>query len=305
MKKLLVLLLSLMIILGVGSQTAFAQTGKGAGHQNNGQQGQFNDTRGHWAETSIEKMQQYGFIKGYLNGTFQPNKPVTEIEVIVMVVRAMGLEEDAQDTDVATLIDSLVQLPDWAAGYLQVALDNDVITESELLSFQPNQGAKRIMVALWLSRALNLDDYIDEDTELPFLDKDEISDELYEAAVLMYEADLIKGDGYNFQPNKPITRAEMAVLLDRIDESDASNIYFTDFKGFITDVDDDSITVERWDISKNFDFADDVTVTLDGNDAEVSDLVDGLRVKLTLNTSGEVTVVKACTPEEEKEHEDI
>ena len=299
MKKLIVLILSFMLILGLGSQVAFAQPGNGNGNQNNGQQGQFSDTKGHWAETAIAKMQQYGFINGYNNGTFQPNKPVTEAEAIVMVVRAMDLEDDAQDADLSTLVDNLSNVPDWATGYLQVALDNEIITESELLSLHPNQGAKRIMVTLWLSRALDLDDYIDEDTELPFVDRDEISDELYDAAVLMYEAGLMKGDGHNFQPNKPITRAEMAILLDRIDESDAGDIYFTDFKGFITDVDDDYITVERWDISKTFEFADDVIVTLDGEDADIADLVEGLRVKLTLNSDSEVTVVKACTPDED------
>ena len=313
MKKLLILILSLVIVLGFGVQSALAQPGNGNGHQNQqqsekGQQCQFSDTKGHWAENAIEKMQGNGFIKGYANGTFQPNKPVTEIEAIVMVVRAMGLEDEAQDAEVGTLISGLKQVPSWAAGYLQVALDNDVITEAELLSFQPNQGAKRIVVALWLSRALDLDEYIDEDTELPFLDQSEISDDLHDAVVLIYEAGIMKGDGHNcFQPNKAITRAEMAVLLDRVDASDADDIFYknTDFKGFITAVDADSITVERWDISKTFDFADDVTVTLDGEDAEIADLDEGLHVKLTLNSDGEVTAVKACTPDENKEGQDV
>ena len=142
MKKLIVLVISFMLVLGLGSQVAFAQLGNGNGNQNNGQQGQFSDTKGHWAETAIAKMQQYGFINGYNNGTFQPNKPVTEAEAIVMVVRAMDLEDDAQDADLSTLVDNLSNVPDWATGYLQVALDNEIITESELLSSHPNQGAK-------------------------------------------------------------------------------------------------------------------------------------------------------------------
>lgn len=45
-----------------------------------------------WAEEYIGKMQSKEVIKGYGDGTFRPNAPVSRLEAIVMAVRLMELE---------------------------------------------------------------------------------------------------------------------------------------------------------------------------------------------------------------------
>jgi hypothetical protein len=308
MKKFFTLVLTMLFIFSMGALAVEAdQDHKG---KNNPQMGwekhqKLKDVKGHWAENAIMKMNSKGFIKGYQDATFKPNKPVTQLEAIIMIVRAEGLEDEAQDGDLNIFLKEAAQIPDWAEGYVAVALDEDILDEGEILSFRPQQGAKRIQVALWISRALDLDDYLDNDEDLFYLDKRDIPEGLYNAVVLISEAGIMKGNNKNhFLPNKAITRAEMAILLERIDgEGTESDIYLSEFRGVITDVDDDEITVKGWRVSKTFDFADQVTVFLDGKKVDVDDLDVNDRVKLSLNKKGDVTAVKATSADRDDDND--
>lgn len=50
------------------------------------------DYQGHWAEASIRKAIQKGVMKGYEDGSFQPDKPVTRAELVTILDR-LGLLE--------------------------------------------------------------------------------------------------------------------------------------------------------------------------------------------------------------------
>jgi N-acetyl-anhydromuramyl-L-alanine amidase AmpD len=45
----------------------------------------FKDIKGHWAEELIKKAYEKGFVKGYPDGTFRPDQPVTRAEVIALL----------------------------------------------------------------------------------------------------------------------------------------------------------------------------------------------------------------------------
>lgn len=49
------------------------------------------DITGHWAEQQIRRCIQRGIIKGYPDGTFAPDKPVTRAEVCVIMDRLIDL----------------------------------------------------------------------------------------------------------------------------------------------------------------------------------------------------------------------
>ncbi|MEN3003663.1 S-layer homology domain-containing protein [Dehalobacterium formicoaceticum] len=309
MKKFLTLVLALLFLFGAGALAV--QADQNYKEKNSPQKGwekhqKLKDVKGHWAEDAILMMNTKGFIKGYEDATFKPNKPVTQLEAIVMIVRAQGLEDEAQDQKLNDLLKKTAQIPAWAEGYMAVALKENILDEGEMLSFRPNQGAKRIQVALWITRALDLDDYLDSDDDLPYLDKKDIPEDLYNAVVLISESGIMKGNNKNyFLPNKAITRAEMAILLERINGAGTdANIYISEFSGIITDVDDDEITVKGWSVSKTFDFDDEVTVYLNGKKSDVDDLDVDDYVKLTLNKKGDVIAVKATSPDQDDINED-
>lgn len=59
----------------------------------------FTDTAGHWAKDTIEWAVQQGIVDGYPDGTFQPNKSVTEAEFLAMLFKAFPDVELPAATD--------------------------------------------------------------------------------------------------------------------------------------------------------------------------------------------------------------
>ena len=57
--------------------------------------GCFTDTNGHWAETFICWMEQFGVVGGYPDGTFRPENRVTRAEASVMMQNASSLTRAA------------------------------------------------------------------------------------------------------------------------------------------------------------------------------------------------------------------
>ena len=49
----------------------------------------FSDIGGHWAKDLIIKAHEEGWVKGYPDGTFQPDKPMTRAESVALVMAAM------------------------------------------------------------------------------------------------------------------------------------------------------------------------------------------------------------------------
>ena len=79
----------------------------------------FSDVTGHWAEKSINMLAEKGIVTGMGDGLFHPNAPVTTSQFLAMVLRScIGNIEP---------IDKY-----WDSGYLDKALDLELISESDL-----------------------------------------------------------------------------------------------------------------------------------------------------------------------------
>jgi hypothetical protein len=95
MKKLTVVVLLLMFILGIAS-TAFAATNA------------FVDVPvNHWAYKAIAKLAQDGILQGFNDGKYQGNKTVTRYEMAMIVANAMA-RVDKGHADDHVLINKLV-----------------------------------------------------------------------------------------------------------------------------------------------------------------------------------------------------
>ncbi len=49
----------------------------------------FKDTKGHWAEDTIDEMADKGILNGYPDGTFRPNENMTRAQVAVVAKMIM------------------------------------------------------------------------------------------------------------------------------------------------------------------------------------------------------------------------
>lgn len=72
----------------------------------------------HWAASAIAQAVQAGYVSGYEDGTFKPDKPVSRAEFIKMTVEAMGYEMNHSEGS-------------WYVPYINAALAGGLITANE------------------------------------------------------------------------------------------------------------------------------------------------------------------------------
>jgi len=222
-KKVLMLLLTLVMVLGLAT---VAQADPGKAKQNKKMFVKHNwksvtvmDIGSHWAQQPIQVMTSYGIILGYPDHTFRPNSSVSNNEAIMMISRAAGFEVSTTTSDQS----SYDRFPVWMQDCIDYALDEGILEDSELDDLNGNQAAKRYQVAVWATRAMGLevDDLLTfEDTdEIPFYARPYVGGMNKNGFMIGYTGNI-------FQPNKPVTRAELATVLYRImlaQDNDSNN----------------------------------------------------------------------------------
>lgn len=274
----------LAMTMALGGATAAFADGKGHGHdkdryessKNNKSKSKgkgrfeininFNDVNKkelQWALKSIISLASKGVFNGYEDGTFQPNKTISRIEAITAAVRLMGLKEKAESQEEMSSelnfkdADKLEKKYPWAVGYVAVALENDLFAESEEM-IQPEKAADRLWATTLLVKALKLegDAKAKMNTKLTFKDAREIPAGSVGYVAVAIEKGLVKGyENNTFRPNQPVTRAELAALLDRTGEQMPDN---TAIAGTLTAVNASALSIKKNDGTQ-------VTLALDPN----------------------------------------
>lgn len=172
-----------------------------------------------WAIRHMYKMKAENIIKGYEDGTFRPNKPVTHAEAVVLTMRAAGLQDEVDNYVVNAVylpFKDANSIPDWALKAVALAAEKGYLESDTSGNFQANKAASREWAVKLVAKTMGLQPM---DMELPFKDADKISaDTAGYVAAAVYNH-LISGfPNGNFLPNKPLTRAEMAVMLGLAEE---------------------------------------------------------------------------------------
>lgn len=232
-----------------------------------------------WAQDYISKMISKNIFKGYGDGTFQPNKPITRVEAIVTAVRLMGLEDEAKEVsqDTRLYFRDAKQFESgqpyhWAKGYVVVALQNGLFDTSEDM-IQPRKPATRVWVSSLLVRALGLQSEAlnDMTATLDFKDAKSIPAGAWGYVKAAVDHELITGyPNGTFMPNKSVTRAEMAALLDRTSDGILEDSGAITVMGRVTDINFESTVTDQV-------YGEDSTVTEEvyGDDETVTDEVYG------------------------------
>lgn len=87
---------------------------------------QFSDVpENHWANSYVVKVASLGIVNGYGNGTFGPEDTVTYAQALTMIVRTMGLEENA------------IMAGGYPDGYINVAVENGLAGEFSATQNEP------------------------------------------------------------------------------------------------------------------------------------------------------------------------
>lgn len=186
----------------------------------------FSDMKGadvEWALKYIASLSGKNVFEGFEDGTFRPHQKVTRIEAITAAVRLMGLRAQAESQEEMNTqlnfkdADKVKQQYGWAVGYVAVALENDLFSEADSM-VQPEKPADRLWATTLLVKALKLDAEAKAkmNTKLSFKDAGQIPAGSVGYVAVAVERGLIDGfEDNTFRPNEPVTRAQLAALLDR------------------------------------------------------------------------------------------
>jgi hypothetical protein len=96
-----------------------------------------------------------GFMKGYPEGVFQPDKPVTRLQALVALSTGLKLQTLQNPADVLILYQDNKNVPKWATKQIAAATDKGLVVNYpniELLN--PDRPATRSEVAAMLYQAL-------------------------------------------------------------------------------------------------------------------------------------------------------
>lgn len=246
-----------------------------------------------WAVKSIEKMSAKGLIKGVGHNKFSPLKPVTHLEALVMVLRALDLEEEGDKISALPEGYQGIKAP-WGNGFITLAYEKGLLTAEELKAFNPMSSAKRYEIAKYLVRALGYEELAQSnmDKTLNYNDWNAVP---YDARGYVYVAvdkGIIKGDGINLYPNSPVTRAEMAALLERLDDRIENGIDVKEVEGIVYAINTNTITVKIKNSIKTFLISNNIPVYDKNNYVGINQIKVGYEVRLIFDSKNNIIFIE-------------
>lgn len=203
-------LLVVLTIMSINIIPAYAATVK------------FTDITSHWARPYVEKLTAAKITTGVevKNGVgrYAPEAPVKRVEVIAMLVRLLGLEEEAKGMDLPANFPQASSVPIWAKGVVAMAIKQGIIPADE--DFRASEDALREDVAIFTVKAVGFGSEAESKTTvntkvLDFVDAHNISLKARPYVEVAVEKGIMAGIGENkFDPKGKFTRGQMAKLID-------------------------------------------------------------------------------------------
>ncbi|MGB9792038.1 MAG: S-layer homology domain-containing protein [Thermacetogeniaceae bacterium] len=165
------------------------------------------DVRNHWSSVPVRELMRLGVLKGYPDGSYRPDQPVTRAEIVTILAKAFGWDAAG---DVRLPFKD--RIPDWALPGLKAAWSRGVIKGYEDGTFRPDKPVTRSELTVMMSLALGLS-CPSAQQQVAFKDGAIIPVWARDAVERLAAAGIVKGsDGY-FRPLATATRAEVAALV--------------------------------------------------------------------------------------------
>ncbi len=268
----------------------------------------FPDVKGHWAETYVDAMVKKGYIKGYEDGTFKPNNTVSNTESLILLARMLGVDEEdnklAVDNALSQYSNTLSKYNSSYKKEISYLLYRGVMDSSDLDTYisdaNKSKALLRYQCAMLLTKLLGADEEVKNSVFISssYSDTAQIPSEARPYVEYVRDAKIMEGmgtDSYGdpiFGPNESVTRGQMAKMLSSlIDVLDVKSV-----SGTVSDVDtfSETVTVKN----EEYEIDAETIIKLDGKDAELSDIEDGMNVIITI-VRNKVSMIEAQSVEEE------
>ena len=174
--------------------------------------GSFTDISGNWAEKYIKDLASRKIIAGYGDGSYHPDQSLSRAELLAMIGNMQYLTLTVMNEQ-SNFTDSS-DIPWWALEAAMAAREQGIISGYPDGSFQPDQDVTRSELAVIIYHLLGIEP---KQQVLLYKDIASVPPWARDAFSLMYERGLLNiFTGEYLDPNRPITRAEAAAILDQI-----------------------------------------------------------------------------------------
>ena len=244
-----------------------------------------------WARQAIAEMAASGVVAGYPGAVYKPYNNVTMLEAVTMLIRMLGLEDQAKAAEEDPVDYRMPSDLYWGRGYLIMAVNLGILDGDYLYLLQPNAPATRTEVAMLAFHALEFEP---ESGALEFSDADQIPGKYRDGVAAVVKNGIMQGlPGNVFKPNDNINRAQMAVLMSNI-----VGLKYADpcaerrTNGVISDIDPAGRMIKIKDHGSIF-YTADCEVFKNGNYISPDELKAGDAVQLILDKSQYAVYINA------------
>ncbi|MBR1968813.1 MAG: S-layer homology domain-containing protein [Clostridia bacterium] len=263
-----------------------------------------------WAATEINEMAELGFIKGYSDGTFKPNKSINKMEAMLLFARVAGFSNIAYEKIVEQAYEQYMYLLDeiklgsFEGSKKEIAflINRGIISEDEVVEYLGDGAYKdefpRKDAAVFLTK-LSGETAKKGTYTFDFVDEDEIEDSVKGYIAYVVESGLMAGvqnnDGtVSFEAENPMTRAQVSVILYRVLDkvqisAEAGAVERIDLDGSVVDFINGDNEV------KNYIVPEEAKITINGEEAELEDVLNESHVVFTRNGK-EIKTVDFISP---------
>jgi hypothetical protein len=180
---------------------------------------QASDVAGNWAEPFIRALVAKDIIKGYPDGTFKPDQPVTRAEFAALLNKAFDLKE-------VRAARKFKDVPSkyWAAEVIQKAYQGGFLSGYPNGTFAPKQNIIRIQSLVSLvngsklepSGNLDINGVFGDAAQVPSYGQNALIAATQRCVAVSVEYDSSKLPGGNFGPNTVATRADVAAYIHQV-----------------------------------------------------------------------------------------
>ena len=181
------------------------------------------DYAAHWGAPYIDAAIDKGWVTGYPDHTFRPNKTLSRADFVTLLARLSG--ETLPDLTECPFPD--FTLEEYYAESVAWAVDAGIIRGFEDGTFRPEDAITREQMAHIMALYLNhlgLETAFDENgPAVEIQDEDQIQNYARAEVRFCYQNELLKGRGDGFVPQGIATRAEACTILLRLDQYAAAH----------------------------------------------------------------------------------
>lgn len=182
--------------------------------------GVYNDTDKHWAKDAIQAMSNAGYVTGYSDGTFKPNKSMSREQIATVYAKIINKTAGIAD-DQSALTNQFkdVDTSRWSNSAIATVSNAGIMSGYSDGTFMPEKEMTRQEFAVTAANFAKKQALKSSSTkdDVSFKDQSKLTSWAKDAVLsLAKDGYIASGSDVMFNPSEPITRAEVTSILYRM-----------------------------------------------------------------------------------------